>query len=90
MGNAIFETLGVDVDYQPAQLGQTLWYSFINVTDLLNFLNRAPQIAGVLEEAGMKAIWYFKLHTLPCIIRRHYGMMFLTNESATAIEDLMH
>ena len=89
--NAIFETPpGVDIDYQPAQLGQTLWYSFINVTDLLNFLNRAPQIAGVLEDAGMKGQFGILNCTLcPASLGDTTHMMFLTNESATTMgEDL--
>mgnify|MGYP001158526483 FL=1 len=85
--NAVFETPpGADVDYDPAEVGRTLWYGLINVTDFLNFVNRFPQMPEKMAESGIEGqLGLLSCSICPASMGDTTHMMFL---AADSLEDM--
>ena len=81
--NAVFETPpGANVEYDGAEVGNTLWYGLINVTDFLNFVNRFPQMPEVMNESGIEGqLGLVSCTICPASMGDTTHMMFLASDS---------
>ena len=81
--NAVFQSPpGVDVDYESAEVGRTLWYGLINVTDFLNFVNRFPQMPEKMAESGIDGqLGLVSCSICPASMGETTHMMFLSNDT---------
>jgi|TARA_B100001741_G_C16471769_1_gene560424 hypothetical protein len=89
--NAVFETPpGADVNYEPAEVGNTLWYGLINVTDFLNFVNRFPQMPEKMSESGIDGqLGLVSCTICPASMDETTHMMFLAADSLEEMGDDM-
>jgi len=85
--NAVFETPpGANVEYDGAEIGNTLWYGLINVTDFLNFVNRFPQMPEVMNESGIEGqLGLVSCTICPASMGDTTHMMFLASDSLEAM-----